>query len=70
MSAMSVARAGLGASGATIGGSSSSGIKSRAMVDHMLFYSVCQATFYVMCFRGDELAAMDGFRNQVCAYIA
>lgn len=29
---------------------------SVAAADHMLFYSVCQATFYVMCFRGDELA--------------
>lgn len=56
MSVRSSAAAGVG------GGSSS---KSR-VADHMLFYSVCQATFYVMCFRGDELAAMDGFRDQVC----
>lgn len=46
---------------ASVAGSSS---KSR-LADHMLFYSVCQATFYVMCFRGDELAAMDGFSDQV-----
>ncbi|CAM9260739.1 unnamed protein product [Scytosiphon promiscuus] len=63
MSAMSAARAGVGGGSA---GSSSS--KSRAMADHMLFYSVCQATFYVMCFRGDELAAMDGFRNQAAIW--
>lgn len=54
MSARSVA-------GSSVSGSSS---KGRA-ADHMLFYSVCQATFYVMCFRGDELAAMDGFSDQV-----
>lgn len=50
----------MGTSGAV--GSSS---KGRSMADHMLFYSVCQATFYIMCFRGDELAATEGFRNQV-----
>lgn len=33
--------------------------------DHMLFYSVCQATFYVLCFRGEELGAMDDFGKQV-----
>lgn len=48
-------------SAASVTGSSS---KSR-VADHMLFFSVCQATFYVMCFRGDELAAMDGFGDQV-----
>lgn len=38
--------------------------------DHMLFYSVCQATFYVLCFRGEELAAMADFEKQVrrCAF--
>lgn len=56
MSARSVA-----GGGGSVGGSSS---KSRA-ADHMLFYSVCQATFYVMCFRGDELAGMGGFSDQV-----
>lgn len=37
----------------------------RNVADHMLFYSVCQATFYVMCFRGDELTKMDGVSKQV-----
>lgn len=31
----------------------------------MLFYSVCQATFYVMCFRGADLVAMDAITSQV-----
>lgn len=63
MSAMS-ARSGSGY-GSVVGGSvSGSSSKGRA-VDHMLFFSVCQATFYVMCFRGDELAAMEGFGDKV-----
>jgi len=50
----------------SVAGSSVSGSSSKGKAaDHMLFFSVCQATFYVMCFRGDELAAMDGFSDQV-----
>ncbi|CAB1096312.1 unnamed protein product [Ectocarpus sp. CCAP 1310/34] len=57
-------RSGVGGSGGVgVGSKSSSSSKSRP-ADHMLFYSVCQATFYVMCFRGDELAAMEGFDSQ------
>lgn len=36
--------------------------------DHMLFYSVCQATFYVLCFRGEELGAMDDFGKQAAIW--
>ena len=61
MSAMSARSAAGGGGGGSVHGSSS---KART-ADHMLFYSVCQATFYVMCFRGDELAAMEGFGDQV-----
>ncbi len=50
----------------SVAGSSVSGSSSKGRAaDHMLVFSVCQATFYVMCFRGDELAAMDGFGDQV-----
>ncbi|CAM9755659.1 unnamed protein product [Ectocarpus fasciculatus] len=64
MSAVS-SRSGAGGSGGVgVNGSSS---KSRP-ADHMLFYSVCQATFYVMCFRGDELAAMEGFESQAAIW--
>eukprot|EP00903_Cladosiphon_okamuranus_P012898 g12042.t1 len=49
----------------SVSGSSSSKVR---VADHMLFYSVCQATFYVMCFRGDELAAMDGFGDQAAIW--
>ncbi|CAN0411772.1 unnamed protein product, partial [Ectocarpus sp. 8 AP-2014] len=64
MSAMA-ARSGAGGSGGVGVGSSSSSSSSKSRpADHMLFYSVCQATFYVMCFRGDELAAMEGFDSQ------
>ncbi|CAM9149975.1 unnamed protein product, partial [Hapterophycus canaliculatus] len=68
MSAMSAARAGVGAGNVGGGGASGSGTKSRAVADHMLFFSVCQATFYIMCFRGDELAATEGFRNQAAIW--
>lgn len=61
MSAMSARSVAGGGGGGSVHGSSS---KART-ADHMLFYSVCQATFYVMCFRGDELAAMEGFGDQV-----
>lgn len=36
--------------------------------DDMLFYSVCQATFYVMCFRGADIAAVDGIASHVSRY--
>ena len=39
--------------------------RGKPGADHMLFYSACQATFYIMCFRGEELAAMDSITNQV-----
>lgn len=37
--------------------------------DHTLFYSICQATFYVMCFRGNELMAADGIAHQVRRFV-
>lgn len=37
--------------------------------DHTLFYSICQATFYVMCFRGNELIATDGIADQVRRFV-
>eukprot|EP00752_Nemacystus_decipiens_P007776 g6944.t1 len=60
VSARSVAGGGGSAHGSTS--------KGRAGADHMLFFSVCQATFYVMCFRGDELAAMEGFGGQAAIW--
>lgn len=51
----SVMTAGLVSGGSSRGGG----------LDHILFYSVCQATFYITCFRGLDIAAMDAITDHV-----
>ncbi|CAM9396671.1 unnamed protein product [Discosporangium mesarthrocarpum] len=36
--------------------------------EHRLFYSVCQASFYIMCFRGEELAKLGAIKEQAAAW--
>lgn len=53
------------ASAVSGGGGAGGGGSRGCAADHMLFYSVCQATFYVMCFRGADIATMDAVTDQV-----
>ncbi|CAM9172306.1 unnamed protein product [Choristocarpus tenellus] len=49
---------GTGAAGSWMGGGG----------DHMLFYSVCQASFYIMCFRGEDIAGCGAIVGQAASW--